>query len=186
MRQISDNQYEQFTPEERAQLTFSALARNDEAEANRLWNTCPRYRYKMADIEYTQRVNLQILIGSVFFQKFVCGYNNLTKIEILSSEFLNDLEHEEEAGIFAFKDKISKLIKIADDAKIKCCVQLKSLYYGFERFCNEAGINHVDTLKSLSIEDACPDIDIILSSSLEATETDIFNSFEMFKSYWHF
>lgn len=36
MRQIHDNQYTQFTPKERLNLTFAALSRGDTIEADRL------------------------------------------------------------------------------------------------------------------------------------------------------
>ncbi len=41
-RTVRYNQYTQFTPKERLNLTFAALSRGDEAEADRLWQTCPR------------------------------------------------------------------------------------------------------------------------------------------------
>ncbi len=50
--------YEQFAPPERLTLMLSALARNDEAEAARLRDTCPRKAYTQNDEAFEGRLQL--------------------------------------------------------------------------------------------------------------------------------
>ena len=74
MRQINDNKYNKFTTKERLNLTFAALSRGDEAEADRLWQTCPRHRYVAHDFEYTLGVSALTMLGSLFFEKCVRNF----------------------------------------------------------------------------------------------------------------
>jgi hypothetical protein len=83
-------------------------------------------------------------------------------------------------------DKTHKLIDKAEDTKTKGITQLKSLFFGFERFCNHVGICHNDVLKSLDIEEICHDIDLILNSPINADNDDVEGVHKMFLSYWNF
>lgn len=69
MRNINEKHYEQFTPQERINLTISALVRADINEADRLWNTCPVYTYKTRDLEYNCRLMAITLINAKFFEQ---------------------------------------------------------------------------------------------------------------------
>src|SRR5580658_5737426 len=102
MRQIHDNQYAKFTPEERVRLTIAALSRGDEPDASRLWQTSPRYTYRAHDLEYTQRVNVLILLGTVFFEKCVWHYNRIKKADMFIICSKQDLEYEEREGFADF------------------------------------------------------------------------------------
>lgn len=81
MRDINEIRYEQFEPTERFSLTMSALARDDFKEADRLWDTCPKFRYRSHDFEYTNRVMAINVITLIFFQKCVYQYNIIKMAE---------------------------------------------------------------------------------------------------------
>jgi hypothetical protein len=51
---IKESVYESLTPRQRVIATIEAEARGDEAEAQRLRDTCPQYTYRQADAEYSQ------------------------------------------------------------------------------------------------------------------------------------
>ncbi len=48
--------YDRFTPDERFRLAIEALVREDEAEVNRLRDTCPREIYRMTELAYRERI----------------------------------------------------------------------------------------------------------------------------------
>ena len=48
--------YDRFTPDERVRLAIRALARSDDAEADRLARACPRKTYTMIDAGFTDRL----------------------------------------------------------------------------------------------------------------------------------
>jgi len=187
MRQINDQQYEQFTPEERTKLAFAALARNDETEANRLWATCPKYHYKVHDLNFTERFNALILIGSVFFQKSVHYYILIKRLDEFISDYHRDLEYEEQAGLNDREKQTQKLLEQTENTRTLGVGRLKSLYKGFERFCNKAGVGYNDILKSLLLEEVCQGIGWIIDNTVtEVADTDISLDYEMFLSYWNF
>lgn len=49
--------YDWFLPNERFQLTLAALARDDKAEIEKLFATCPRKTYIQTDINYTLMID---------------------------------------------------------------------------------------------------------------------------------
>jgi len=57
--------YDRFTPDERFGLVIEALAREDEEEAKRLVDACPRLTYRMLDLAYADRfkASLTVTIG---------------------------------------------------------------------------------------------------------------------------
>ena len=48
--------YEALTPTERFTLTIEAMGRRDDAEADRLGDTCPRFLYRLEDAEFRDRM----------------------------------------------------------------------------------------------------------------------------------
>jgi hypothetical protein len=54
-QQGMDKLYDTFAPKERLTLFLQAMARRDEAEALRLWGSCPRRRYEQADAAFVDR-----------------------------------------------------------------------------------------------------------------------------------
>src|SRR5215210_2610088 len=56
--------YDRLTAEERFRLVLEAAAREDEREAERLANTCPRKAYRINDPAFTERLRASQLISS--------------------------------------------------------------------------------------------------------------------------
>ena len=57
--------YEQFEPQERLTLVLQAMARDDEAEVERLGGSCPRATYTMRDAAFVERLELAFGIMTV-------------------------------------------------------------------------------------------------------------------------
>lgn len=170
MRDIHDKQYEQFALEERFSLTISALARNDIKEADRLWDTCPKFNYRAHDLEYTHRVLAMNLITMVFFQKVVYHYNVLQRIE--NWFMLNDI-----------LDLPSDQYDHLDKTRCKHITRLKALYQGLKSFCAEVAIDADDFLKTVP-DHVCFDINDYLKSEIEPTEKEIQDSKIMLIEHW--
>src|SRR5215218_3021567 len=64
MRKSLASMYDRLRPAERYQLVVTALSRADEQEAARLANTCPRKRYEMHDLHFSERLRASHLISS--------------------------------------------------------------------------------------------------------------------------
>jgi hypothetical protein len=64
MRRGLASMYDRLTSEERFRLVVEAFAREDEREAERLANTCPRKAYKMNDLDFVDRLRASDLIVS--------------------------------------------------------------------------------------------------------------------------
>lgn len=186
MRQINDQQYSMFTPKERVQLTFAALARNDEAEAARLFETCPRRMFVTHDLNYTEQLSALILIGAMFFERCVRHYNGIKKVDQYIAGAEADLEFEEKENLSAIASQTRQLLELAEKAKKDFISHLKALFKGFERFCSEVGVNFKDILKTIPIEDSCWDIDYLLATEGNI-EAHLINEFyEDFLSCWNF
>ncbi len=186
MRQISDQQYGQFTPKERVQLVFAALARNDEAEATRLWETCPRHTFVTIDLNFTEQVGALNLIGAIFFEKVIRHYNGIKLAEQFISGMEEDLEFEEMENLTDFANQTKQNLEIAEKARSGHLFHLKAAYKGFERFCAEIGMNYTDMLKTIPIEGSCWGIDYLLKPEGEADEQLAKDFCEILLSCWKF
>lgn len=58
--------YDKLTPQERFRLVLEALARDDEVEAERLAETCPKEIYKMKDTNFTDLLDGSLKVILVF------------------------------------------------------------------------------------------------------------------------
>ncbi len=67
--------YEQFGPAERHTLLLEALARNDEAEADRLRDTCPQRTYTQSDAGFVDRreVAFEIMLTACIDLRSMCS-----------------------------------------------------------------------------------------------------------------
>jgi len=186
MRQVNDTQYQQFTPAERVQLTLAAIGRGDEAEANRLWQTCPNYHYEETDIEYTSRISALIMLGSIFFEKCVYHYNHIQKANtcILATE--HELGYENEKNLVEFSKITQRLLELSAQARNLHISRLKGLYEGFKQFCSDVGIRSENILNTLTIKGCCFEIDLLLSSeiTIDTEYTQLIKEF--FLENWHF
>lgn len=156
MRQIHDNQYSHFTPKERLNLTLAALARGDEVEATKLWQTCPRFKYVAHDFEYALNFNTLIILNSLFFEKCVQHYNAIKKLDEFTFEAEDDLTTEQ----------YIKSVKAFDHPKDFQIAQLKGLVTGFKLFCNEVNLEYENVINATSIKNCCHDIQRFLEASV--------------------
>jgi len=61
------NLYDQFTAKERVTLTLRAMLRDDEAEEQRLRDSCPVYHYSMTDLRYMDRLVTAIGMAGMLY-----------------------------------------------------------------------------------------------------------------------
>jgi len=65
--QTPTNLYDQFTAKERVTLTLRAMLRDDEAEEQRLRESCPVHHYTMTDWDYMDRVSTAIGMAAMMY-----------------------------------------------------------------------------------------------------------------------
>jgi|GEM_PF-2832992 len=186
MRQIPDQHYARFTPNERLNLTLAALARGDITEADRLWQTCPRHQYHAHDFAYTLRFNAVLLLNSLFFEKCVFHYNQIQKIAefILEAEY--DLAFAEEKNSKEMANEAQKLIEHTQKTLNTHISRLKGLFAGFKLFCAEAHLDCEHIINMTTIKNCCPDLDLLLEAE---AETDIQYAEQIkvfFQGHWSF
>ncbi|MGX6643247.1 hypothetical protein [Legionella pneumophila] len=185
MRQIHDNQYTHFTPKERLNLTFAALSRGDEAEADRLWQTCPRHRYVAHDFEYTLGVSALTMLGALFFEKCIMHYNLIKRGELLIMGAEQDLEYEEKEGFSDCANQSRKFIAIVNTAQKVHTSKLKGLFEGFRQFCSDENLDSENILKTIPVEVCCHDLDALLMSDIQ-TDSQYTNQVkDFFFEHWH-
>jgi hypothetical protein len=186
MRQIHDQQYARFAPNERLNLTLAALARGDATEADRLWQTCPRYQYHAHDFAYTLRLNAVMLLNSLLFEKCVFHYNRIKKIEgfILEAEY--DLAFAEEKNSKEMANETQKLIEHTQKALNTHLSRLKGLFTGFKLFCAEAYLDYENLINITSIKNCCHDLDFLLESEVETDMQYVDQVKVFFWGYWNF
>lgn len=186
MKQITDPSYAKFSPQERLSLTMAALARSDQAEANRLWETCPWRPCYTMDMEYTQRMHALFVIESLFFQKIVLHYNMAQKAEKFIMTRECDLEAEQNHDMGEWVEKTQQLITAMSNARDGHLSNLKEVIEGFRLFCTEAGINYDDVAKALPLNDCCPDIDWLLTFDVPVNDEHIQAVKSLFLEGWEF
>lgn len=69
---IKPSVYESLTSRQRVIATIEAEARGDEAEAQRLRDTCPKYTYRQTDAEYSQTM-IRIVAFSLAVESDIRG-----------------------------------------------------------------------------------------------------------------
>lgn len=177
MRNISLNNYEQITAQERINLTMLALARGDIKEADRLYDTCPKYEYKVADKEYNCRLMAIPIINPLFFERCVYYYNILARVDsaILLLEATSLPSMNEEIAVRFDRLYRSHELNVG---------RLKALYEGFQQFCCQVDIDGEGALKTIGIELCCFNIKRYLDSTVEPAPKDIEQAKAMFLNYW--
>lgn len=186
MRQIHDQQYAGFTPNERLNLTLAALARADTIEADRLWQTCPRYQYHAHDFAYTLSLNAVMLLNSLFFEKCMFHYNQTKKIEgfILEAEY--DLAFVEEKNAKEMANETQQLIEHTQKTLNTHLSRLKGLFAGFKLFCAEACLDYENVINITLIKDCCHDLDLLLESEFETDMQYMNHIKDFFLEHWDF
>jgi hypothetical protein len=186
MRQIHDQQYARFAPNERLNLTLSALARGDKTEADRLWQTCPRYDYRCYDLEYTFRVNALTILNSIFFEKCIFHYNFIKKIDGFILEAEHDLAFEEEKNMKEIARETEKLIEHTQKTLNTHISHIKGLFEGFKLFCSEACLDYENVINLTLIKKCCHDLDLLFESKIETDMQYADQMRDLFFGYWHF
>jgi hypothetical protein len=179
MRDINLNNYGQITAQERINLTIAALARGDIKEADRLYDTCPKYEYKVADKEYNCRLMAMPIISHLFFERCVYYYNTLARID---------------STILLLEATDTPYLNEADDIRLNRLYynrdlnmgKLKALYEGFRQFCCQISIEVEGALKTMGIERCCVDIERYIASTVVPTPEDIERAKAMFLEHWVF
>lgn len=174
MRDINLNNYRQIRAQERINLTISALARGDIKEADRLYDTCPTYCYKIADHEFNGQLQAIYSIIDLFFWLCFCYYRNAAKLD-------SELQPEDKSQ----KSLDEKIIRKFENRNSNIC-SLKALYQGFREFCQQVGIEAEEVLKIMDIKRYCPDIQTYLDfDHTDPPDPDEIERFkDMFLGYW--
>lgn len=174
MQGINDQQYTKFTPHERILLTMSALARGDAAEADRLWDTCPKYLYSCHDLEFALRIQGISALSGIFFEECVRIYNLIQRIDAFRDGLIDDIEFFKQGdvnkGLSELIEHNQTQLKTATDQKEKVTARLKALFAAFSEFFSEVGLNSEHILATLKIEECCYRINFLLSSKIEMDE----------------
>lgn len=179
MRDINLNNYGQITAQERINLTILALARDDIKEADRLYDTCPKYEYKVVDKEYNCRLMAIPIINHLFFEQCVYHYNVLAKIDstiLLLEATSPPCLNEENSTRF---DRLYH----SHDLHVG---KLKALYQGFSQFCYQVGIDGEGALKMIGVDCCCFNIKQYLDFAIEPAPEGIERAKSMFLEYWYF
>lgn len=180
MRDLNDKQYSFFTADERLLLTVSALAMEDVGEVERLQETCPCRSYEAQDLNYSDMMNSIRSIISLFFMECVRLYNLIQKIEVFLLE--------EDVFIIKVKDDSSgESVKIKWEYLKKCTIsKLKSLFEGFSQFCQQAGLNKDELIKTVPLKYAHLDVDCYLHADIDIDAEYVLKAKTMFSDFWSF
>ena len=79
MRKIQEQNYDQFTVNERIDLTIAAISRDDLNEATKLWDIRPQD--KTDNVDYMFGMNVLIMFAMLFFDKCIRHYNCIKKAD---------------------------------------------------------------------------------------------------------
>ena len=183
---IANQNYKNFTAEERFKLTLSAAARNDEKEMQLLWDTCPIKQYSITDMQYRERMYLIAILGDTFFKMCVCLYSDIEKADGYIHDQIKEREYElahRFEGLPSISENTLELVKTIKDTSI---ARLKALYLAFNDFCLAIEIDSEHILNELPIKRACNYIDRWLKSDISADEGYREWAKEMFLENWRF
>jgi len=171
MSEIKEKFYEKLNPQERVRLAISALTRCDYEEGRRLTRSCQKFTYSMVDREYVDRINAISWVKMHFSYTCVYYYGKAELFEVLliTKKLLTEFAPPEYTS---HKPSISDLESALTDQLSK----LKSLFQGFDQFCESKGLNSKNLIEWFEVENACAKIYEYISRaniecSSEYTET---------------
>jgi hypothetical protein len=104
MKNATDKLYEHLEGPERLTLVLEALARGDEAEADRLSGSCPRKRYTMRDAEYGDRLDTALHLMAIACIDLRCLWDKLDSLEWAIGAARQMATHHQIAATFAFME----------------------------------------------------------------------------------
>jgi hypothetical protein len=96
--------YDRFAPDERLRLAITALAREDDAEAERLGRSCPRKTYTATDPDYVDRLEASDGVTLCILAELLPHLAKLRMVAAfrLYGEYLEGLQ--EDAAVIAYLD----------------------------------------------------------------------------------
>lgn len=151
--------YDQFTPLERLNLFLKAQVRKDQAESDKLIETCPRLQYIQRDLRFTHKFDRLISIALLFMIEFQCVKNKLELSEYLTALFYEkiriydwiiglleqDLSKQEIINKIQHKlTQLEQQIPNAENIRDQKLIALKTEIEAYKQFCREVGLD-VDT-----------------------------------------
>lgn len=133
MKQVSDNTYRNFTPSERLALFWAAMGRGDEAEADKLNDTCPRAKYMIDDPHY---------FGALRAVMEMCMYAQLRMAEIntgaaISAAMLLSTADDDEAEQEKWAEKYAALV-----------ANILAIWAAWTEFCQSIGIDGASVMRT--------------------------------------
>lgn len=174
---ISDYSYEMFSTKERFNLALAAMARNDEAETDKLWRTAPVTLYRARDLDYKGMMLAITLITSKYFEFCVFQYNKIQFLELVL--FVEN--NPEYAEVI---DKV-QLEKIPNERMARIA-KLKAVKEGLIQSCNEVGLDAENVLKTVNLTRICFDIDEYMALNVPTDKEYAVEIKNEFLKYWHF
>lgn len=154
--------YGDFSPMERLNLVIAADVGGDKAEIEKLFVTCPRYRYRQADLDFTDRYDHMVDIGLTFIinREECTGFAHLLystsfslkkQIDIYNwvIELIGNDETKKEDVNKAQQEikRLKFLVTEIDEKYWKQIIKIKSALEAYRQFCNEIGIREETALK---------------------------------------
>ena len=143
MKKLHETAYKYFTPNERLNLVIAAMSRQDTEEVNCLQRNCPIIKYTASDLKYNDYFISYTIICVQFYT--LCA-ELFTKITAYSYTLLLETQKYENKAI---SKPDAKMQTICDNQDL-LIAKLKAVYDGFYQFCNEAGLNATDILKTIN------------------------------------
>ena len=129
MLKLKEDNYNQFTVQERVNLTIAAFSRGDSKEVNRLYKSCPQYTYQATDYEFTKRIDAITWVGEKYAELCQYFYDKILLSEsVIAGQILSLLKHETTTS------------EIQEIQMYHIC-NLKSVHHALIKFCNEIDID---------------------------------------------
>lgn len=120
-----------LTADERVRLALAAMARDDDAELERLQKTCPQYLYRMTDVEFVNRFDASRGVAFDFMVAWLWAYARHIEVHWLMASHTQ-----------AVRRGLTSVTKAElDDLLIRRSAALKGVYVGYRRFCDAARLD---------------------------------------------
>jgi len=120
-----------FTPDERFRLALAAMAREDDAEIQRLHETCPRHTYTMMEYEFSDRFRRSWDTVTTFAVAWLWAHKGYVEAMWILSMFQREAMRAE-MGMDA-----ADVIALVEKRR----AELKAAYAGLLRFCGAARLD---------------------------------------------
>ena len=130
-------------PKERANLTLKALSEDNEKEAERLRESCPKYKYEMTDAEYTGKVR-EAMFYSILVYSWVL--EALLMITCATQQMDEDEDVEVDPDKELSEQPFWRDFFVLRDYHIQANASIKF----FEEYCKELDVEPYEVLGLIS------------------------------------